>query len=226
MACGEWVQFLDADDLLMPDKIEHQVALLHGSEGISFIAAASIHRTPNMEERKGELPQDDPFVAPYINRCGNTCANLWNKAALLEVGGWNEDLTSSQETDLMLRLALLEKNYICDHHALTIIRERATGQISQGNPAERLKRYITIRMEYLTRLRIAFPDHYKNNLPLFYDFLVVTILELAKYDPSSANYFFNSGIRQNWSTGRYYGMNTFKRFLLRSFGVNMYSKFC
>src|SRR5690554_6456801 len=35
---GEWIQFLDADDLLLPEKIEHQVDLLRNNNEAGFIA--------------------------------------------------------------------------------------------------------------------------------------------------------------------------------------------
>jgi glycosyltransferase involved in cell wall biosynthesis len=42
IANGYWVQFLDADDLLLPKKIEHQVELLKCNSNIAFVAGSFI----------------------------------------------------------------------------------------------------------------------------------------------------------------------------------------
>ena len=35
---GNWIQFLDADDLIGPDKVKRQMELVKGKEGIGYIA--------------------------------------------------------------------------------------------------------------------------------------------------------------------------------------------
>ena len=46
IAKGEWIQFLDADDILLPGKISRQVSLLENAE-VGFIAGASVRVSPD-----------------------------------------------------------------------------------------------------------------------------------------------------------------------------------
>ena len=89
-ATAEWIQFLDADDLLVPSKIEHQLKLISSSDkNAAFVAGAYTKRTLDGKEVGMINFEDDQFVAPFINRCGTTCSNLWRKSDLSEIGNWN-----------------------------------------------------------------------------------------------------------------------------------------
>jgi hypothetical protein len=47
---------------------------------------------------------DDPWNSLMKGRLGVTTANLFRKSTILDTGGWNENLKSSQEYELMFRL--------------------------------------------------------------------------------------------------------------------------
>jgi glycosyltransferase involved in cell wall biosynthesis len=58
---GEWIQFLDADDLLLPEKIEHQVHLIKNKPEVCFIAAASRKKHINGQSTTTIPKQDIPL---------------------------------------------------------------------------------------------------------------------------------------------------------------------
>jgi glycosyltransferase involved in cell wall biosynthesis len=106
-AKGEWIQFLDADDEIMENKIETQLSLVKDLKADVVAAASCRYKTLANGEVK-HLPRQietkDPWRGILTSKLGITSANLWRRKALLEVNGWNSDISSSQEYDLLFRL--------------------------------------------------------------------------------------------------------------------------
>jgi glycosyltransferase involved in cell wall biosynthesis len=217
---GEWIQFLDADDLLDENKLQHQIALIQHSTAVPCFVAAAYTVQSISGQRKEITPNvQNPFVGVFINNAGITSGNLWNRKALEKVHGWNEDLGSSQEADLMMRLVLADANPIQDSISLTTIRERASGQISQSNPARKWKQYIDVRLSYLQQLKSLHPQVYNQHLGVFHDFLIVSIITLYKHDAQTANDYFRNHIQPSWKSAGLYGMSSIKRLLIKLFGL-------
>lgn len=105
-AKGEWIQYLDADDELLPDKIANQLYIIKSGD-VDFIAGdATLITLFNGEERysKKGIYVEDYWIALAKSQLGITSANLYRKYSLLAIGGWHEELKSSQEYDLTFRL--------------------------------------------------------------------------------------------------------------------------
>lgn len=199
IANGDWVQFLDADDLLLPKKIEHQVELLKCTSNIAFVAGAFIRRNLKGIDVEIITLNSEKFIAPFVNQAGITSSNFWNKKALCQIGSWNENLKSSQEADLMLRLVLNEGEFLIDKKPLTIIRERESGQISQRNPSEKWMQYIDVRLKFIKELKKKFPEVYRENKNSYIDFLLVSLITLAQYNKQVANNIYIKNIRAEHS---------------------------
>ncbi|MBI4820048.1 MAG: glycosyltransferase family 2 protein [Deltaproteobacteria bacterium] len=120
IAKGRWIQFLDADDLLVREKLELQVR-----------HAESVTNPRTLSISLGRPDQPDAFLSwqysrPYpsgmdpilflLNGILLTPAPLHLKESLVRVGGFDETLPCSQEYDLHLRLA-------CDGMGLSQLRE-------------------------------------------------------------------------------------------------------
>lgn len=222
---GEWVQFLDADDLLMPQKIEHQLSLLKDSPSQTvYIAASCLRRRVDGTEYNDNDIYTDQYAAAFINKSGNTCANLWNAAAIRNAGGWNENIKSSQEAELMMRLLLAGGHFIVDRTPLTIVREREYGQISTREPGQNVKRYIDVRLAFLEKFKQADPEHYKKYNGMFMDFLVVSVLILARYDEQQALDYYSKHIKGNWRSAHMFGLNSLKVAIIKLFGLKAYIK--
>lgn len=106
-AKGQWIQFLDADDYLLPGKIEYQIreaSRARSPHKLGFLIGDYQLRC-NGRTKSWYQPEDrDLWLALFTGRSGNTCCNLWLSAALRSVDGWNNHLQSGQEYDLMFRL--------------------------------------------------------------------------------------------------------------------------
>ncbi|WP_300971344.1 glycosyltransferase family A protein [Thiocapsa sp.] len=104
---GAYLQFLDADDELLPGKLAHQVALLaSGGEAAGFVAGAFKRVDTRGMVRVVRPSSGDAWTALIEGggALGNTCSNLWVRSALMAAGGWNLRWPASQEAELMFRL--------------------------------------------------------------------------------------------------------------------------
>jgi len=182
LAKGEWIQFLDADDLLMPGKIQHQIALAISNPGAGFISGAYIAKSLKGEEIINLPGNEDVFKSLFSKNLGITSANLWHKTDLLNVHGWDESLKSSQEADLMFRLLKMNENVISDFEPLTIVRERKSGQISQRNPLDKWLDYFNKRIEILQWIEQNKPAYYSENRQYYYDELFFLIKGISHYN--------------------------------------------
>lgn len=209
-AKGEWVQFLDADDLILPEKIEHQIQLALNNPSIGFIAASFYTESIKGERRLVSPTNNDPFKALFITKLGITSANLFKSEAIKQVGGWNAELKSSQEADLMFQM--LKKNSIVklDENPLTVIRERAHGQISQRNPKEKWVQYISLRIQIIEFLKNSKSSYFENERDFFYQNLFVHIRTLAKYDLSEATRLFQMYFDEPYKSGNIFPKSSYK----------------
>lgn len=177
---GEWIQFLDADDLLLPEKIEHQIK--HITSGISFIAAASFAQAGDIRhEIKVNINNSIWENLAKVN-LGNTCSNLFSRKYITEVNGWDESLKSSQEYDLMFRMLKTNPNIKYDTEPLTIINH-VPGSITRNSA--NLIRNLHTRIELLERIRthVRSIQIDKNSLKEIDQALFDVIRELTNYIP-------------------------------------------
>jgi len=102
MCRGEWIQFLDADDFLMPRKIEAQLEL-GIKEQADLVVAPSLNDKGIVSQ---EPKSDDPWVNLILVEFGNTVANFFKKSAVQRAGGWNPEQPCCQEYELMFRMLM------------------------------------------------------------------------------------------------------------------------
>ncbi|MFP6639759.1 MAG: glycosyltransferase family A protein [Myxococcota bacterium] len=120
---GEFIQFLDADDELLPDKITRQVALLAGNPKACMVAGGYRVMHPSLWNRGVqsshgvEMPMDDEasiWSQLARSRLGITSANLFRREVVEAVDGWTVGRTSSQEYDLIFRMLKLGWQVVSD----------------------------------------------------------------------------------------------------------------
>ena len=149
IAKGSWIQFLDADDLLMETKISNQLKFIH--DELSFIVGNFLYQDKQTNIKKAFIKGMNNFVSLSKNKLGNTCSNLFNAKYLKEVGGWNTALKSSQEADLMFRLLTLNNQIaFCEKYDTIIIKTSNSISTSIDNKYLNLIRRILHRVELYT----------------------------------------------------------------------------
>lgn len=141
MARGEWVQFLDVDDLLLPEKIELQSR----HEMADVVVSPHTYRYINGKEEKSKWLPDDIWTGLLNSGLGSTSSMLWKRKALLEVGGWNASTLSHQEYELLFRLLTAGGKVIADESHETIVRQRQNGSITANTRTSRIAEGIQLR---------------------------------------------------------------------------------
>lgn len=108
---GRWIQFLDADDLINPEKLEIQLAVAHITDDTVAAVYSSWSRFGEMEARWESGVTVTPRLGndPIIDqlRGGNeiaTGSELYSRTWLDRLGGWDEDHSNGEDHDLRLRI--------------------------------------------------------------------------------------------------------------------------
>lgn len=178
---GDWIQFLDADDLLLPDKILHQAQLINSK--ISFIVGNFfINEKPQMIRSN-----DSIWTLLATTGIGNTCANLFSKKILVQVGGWDYRLKSSQEYNLMFRLLKLNPSIAFSSGIDTIIRVQANSiSTNRQNQVGNLIRRIQLTFEILAYYKAEVKEYSKTDEQKIKQSLFSAIRELYFYNKKEA----------------------------------------
>jgi glycosyltransferase involved in cell wall biosynthesis len=146
-ASGEWIQFLDADDILLPEKIKHQLSLIN--QPADMIVGNYIIES---DKQAKVFSETGLWKGLIKGKLGFTCSNLFRKIAVEEAGGWI-DIKSSQEYNLMFRILKNTELVIFDKEFLTVKKERNIDSISNSNRPANWLRYIELRMMIWDYLR-------------------------------------------------------------------------
>ena len=161
-AKGEWIQFLDADDILKHDKLKVQVKLIRSD--ISFIVGAWFYQYTNGSKIVQYVGEKDIISAVFKGKfCGNMCSNLWNSRYLRKINGFDV-FTDTDDQDIMLRLALINNNIAYSNEPLTIVRDREDkSNLSQQDIVGHYIRHIILRVNIIERLKNEMPNYYNEN---------------------------------------------------------------
>ena len=104
-ATGDYIAFLDDDDVWMPEKLDVQFSMLFAKPGISAVSCGFVAEFPFFGNRAVRVvaPVDEQQLL-RSNHLGGASMCLTSKAALVAIGGFDPKLRSGQDWDLWLKL--------------------------------------------------------------------------------------------------------------------------
>lgn len=127
LSTGEWLQYLDADDYLLPTKIEQQINFLKQVPRADITYSPSILEYWETEMLKQEvlpIPEPhDPWILLALWQLPQTGSPLWRKQAIVDVGKWKIDQLVCQEHELYLRLLKAGKKFVYFHDSDSVYRQ-------------------------------------------------------------------------------------------------------
>lgn len=170
---GEWLQYLDSDDYLLPNKIASQVEFLKHNLDTDIVFSPSILQHHNhiveliLKEREADLfalpkvlnlespdaiaqeilpiPEPhDPWILLARWYLPQTGSPLWRKQAIVDVGGWKEDQPCCQEHELYLRLLQGGKKFSYCGQAGSVYRQWSESTVCKTNKIETYRRRLEI----------------------------------------------------------------------------------
>lgn len=137
LSTGDWIQYLDADDYLLPDKIEAQIQFLAEQPDTEVIYS------PHITEMLGEqgivhsppaltdcpLPHDLWLLAIQW-KMPQTGGLLLRRSSLLQINGWRENLKHCQDYDLYVRLLAANQKFSYCGKAGAVYRWWCSGTVT------------------------------------------------------------------------------------------------
>jgi GT2 family glycosyltransferase len=184
LARGEFVQFLDADDLLEPEKVETALRLFDDSVDVVFCRNEYFREeAPPVRARLRELMirragfgsgmgWDPARTAEYIlRREVQTSMPLHRTASLRAAGGFKEKLWSLEDTELHFRLAARGARFRrqdrvlvrCRHHGSPFRLRQGPGRFVESLRALEIIRVVASEANALDRgVAAALADKYAN----------------------------------------------------------------
>jgi glycosyltransferase involved in cell wall biosynthesis len=148
LATGEWIQYLDADDYLLPEKISRQVDFVNAHPEIDIVVGPTTMEFWSEESIKREviaIPEPHDFWTMLASwTLPQTGAPLWRKNAILDVGGWKRDQPCCQEQELYLRLLMGGKRFAYHSSGGAIYRQWSDQTVCKRDISEVHRRRLEI----------------------------------------------------------------------------------
>ena len=150
-ATGEWIQFLDADDFLLPEKIALQFAEAAKADADCIFSPVLFEQDGRCtaSELDAQLDTQTLWLAWQLPQTGGC---LWRKSALEKIGGWNEATPCCQEFELYRRAIEAGLRFRFSPTANAVYRVWSEGTLCRKDP----RGIIEVRTE-LYRGFIAWP---------------------------------------------------------------------
>ncbi|WP_414541508.1 glycosyltransferase [Nostoc sp. CCY0012] len=164
---GEYIQYLDADDYILPEKIARQVSFLeqtaadvvygdwrhqrHLSDGSSFLDNIEISES-----------QTDILASLLANWWVALAALLYKRTAVEKSGGWDETLTAAQDRDFFISVVMNQAKVVYQPGCYAIYRRHGAVTVSTSSKSRWLK------CHYLVLSKVEQKLLHRNQLSLKY----------------------------------------------------------
>ena len=106
-AQGEWIAFLDSDDMWLPEKLEKQVELLQNNPRLKVVHTDETwirNGQPVKQLKHHAKPEGDIYLQCLPLCCVSPSAILMHREVLRQAGDFDEKLPACEDYDLWLRI--------------------------------------------------------------------------------------------------------------------------
>jgi glycosyltransferase involved in cell wall biosynthesis len=187
ISAGQYIQFLDADDYLLPDKIRQQVARLDTSSTDVVYGDWRYQR----HYQDGSVQLGDIEVAGAQDDVLGALLGLWwvangallfRRSVVARIGGWDESLQAAQDRDFFTSVAMAGARIAYQPGAHFIYRRHGEGSITTSNRLCWLENHRRVSEKAIAALKSSqrFSKEYRQNLATFYFVLARAYFDLDR----------------------------------------------
>ncbi|WP_066382735.1 MULTISPECIES: glycosyltransferase [unclassified Anabaena] len=143
---GEYIQYLDADDYIWPEKIKRQVSFLETTDADVIYGDWRHQRhLPNgssfLDKREISGTQADILAALLANWWVALAALMYKRSAVEKSGGWDEKLTAAQDRDFFLSVVMAGAKVVYQPGCYSVYRRYGAVTVSTGSKNRWLKNH-------------------------------------------------------------------------------------
>jgi glycosyltransferase involved in cell wall biosynthesis len=149
---GEFVQYLDADDLLAPDKLQVQLATLERTGAdVAYGDWQKLAERQSGDFVEGEIIRrqlhEDPAIALFTYFWCPPAAYLFRRGIVDKVGSWNLRLPVIQDARFALDCALHQAKFVYCPGLMAFYREHYRNSLSKRDNAAFVRDCLTNALE-------------------------------------------------------------------------------
>ncbi|MGB3755200.1 MAG: glycosyltransferase [Rivularia sp. (in: cyanobacteria)] len=166
---GEYIQFLDADDLILPEKIERQINFLeetgadavygdwrfqgHQSNGVVFLEQV---------EKPGK--QADILQSLIENWWTAVASLFYRRTAVEKSGGWDENFSAAQDRDFFISTIMAGAKVVYQPGCYSIYRRYGSVTVSTASK----QRWVENHCKVLEKVEKKLLQQYQQKIPINY----------------------------------------------------------
>lgn len=136
---AEFIQYLDADDILAPGKLKIQIEELRRTGAdVAYGDWQRLEEKNNTSFVNGEIVKrklNSPEIDLFTDFWCPPAAYLFRRSIVEKIGGWNEDLPVIQDARFVLDCALQKAGFIYCPGIMAFYRAHSAGSVSTRDQA-------------------------------------------------------------------------------------------
>lgn len=184
IAVGKWLQFLDADDVLLNDKWSRQLSLLKDDH--SWLIGAFIYRRKEGDEYFTPVDSDPWKAIMYSGEIGCMNSNLFKRETYYKLSGMNTNLIESEDYDLYFRLMKNKEPFAVDQIPGCIYIEYYHPTLSSENDLRRTSMRVALSFRIIDHLKSNETAYWASNQKFMLSALLLHLRRQATYDLKGA----------------------------------------
>jgi glycosyltransferase involved in cell wall biosynthesis len=180
---GEYIQFLDADDALLPEKLEQDLDVLAADQASVLFGGYESFEGGEKVHECATYVSKDPWICLANQNFGHTSANLFRAHAVREVGGWDEERPFNQDYDLIARILMEGGDVAFGRHKYTRVCCRKDSISAEWGRDERTAQ-LKLDHDVLRHLRAR--EGPEKRVAAVEDAVFIKLRRLYQLDPETA----------------------------------------
>ncbi|WP_052700503.1 glycosyltransferase family 2 protein [Methylocucumis oryzae] len=221
-AMGEFIIFLDADDLLHPDCVQQRVSAFTDNMNLDFI----VFQCELFKNTVGDLgvywnyfsDENDLDRFIRVDTPWHTSSPIWKKQSIIKINGWDESAISWQDWEFHIRAIAYGLNYIKVPIVNSYYRKFVEGSISSlDNTIERKLYFALLYKKIIGYLRDYRCDTLMRQNYLLGMFFKLAYLCIIENTVTDSIYILKVAVRS--------GLLDSKRFYISFFSIFAYAKY-